>query len=47
MCIDFLIIFWQVGVGLIDERPQSQGIVRWRMVDLLSLVLDPINFLMN
>jgi hypothetical protein len=45
--VDFFIIFGQMRGNLINEHPQSQGIVGHCTVDLLSLVLNPTYFLVN
>jgi hypothetical protein len=43
--IDLFIVFRQQGCQLIDDHPRGQGIVCRRAVDLLSLILDPVEFL--
>jgi hypothetical protein len=45
MRIDFFIAFWEMRGNLINEHPLSQGIVDRCMVNLVSLVLDPTDFL--
>jgi hypothetical protein len=45
MCIDFFIIFRQVGSELVDEHFGGQGIVGRCVVDLFALVLDLADFL--
>jgi hypothetical protein len=45
--VDFLIVFWQMRCELVNEHPRGQGIVSWRAVDLLSLALNPADFLVD
>jgi hypothetical protein len=45
MCIDFFIVFRQVGCVLIKEHSRGQGIMSRRVVDMFSLVLNPVDFL--
>jgi hypothetical protein len=47
VCVDFLIVFWQMRCELVNEHPRGQGIVSWRAVDLLSLALNPADFLVD
>jgi hypothetical protein len=43
--IGLLAVFRQQGCQLVDDHPRGQGIVCRRAEDLLSLVLDPAEFL--
>jgi hypothetical protein len=45
MCVDFFIVFRQVGCELVGEHSRGEGIVSQRAVNQFSLVLDPTDFL--
>jgi hypothetical protein len=45
--VDLLAVLRQQGYQLVNDHPRVQGIVCWRAVDLLSLILDLAEFLMD
>jgi hypothetical protein len=45
MPVDFIVIFGQMRGNLINEYPQSRGVVGQCTVNLLFLVLDLTDFL--
>jgi hypothetical protein len=47
LCVNLLAIFGHQGCELVDDHSQSQGVVSWHAVDLFSLVLNLVEFLMN